>query len=140
MNVHNPNLCTKLAAKGARLGDGVRVFLTPEMISDAVGTAKKDITIVNRLGRSAMQLGAHQIYFGTGSDLINTWDVETQKRRPSVLADVGRAARLCDTWANSGSQDYTTRACKLAREMLLAHKPVPLEESLKRRLLEISCL
>jgi trimethylamine--corrinoid protein Co-methyltransferase len=43
-----------------------------------------------------MPLGPRQIYFGTGSDLINTIDAETLERRVSLLRDVGQAARVCD--------------------------------------------
>ena len=47
-----------------------------------------------------MSLGGHASYFGTGSDLMSTYDLETGEHRQSVLADVGRAARLCDALPN----------------------------------------
>jgi trimethylamine--corrinoid protein Co-methyltransferase len=96
LNVHHVDLRQQLAAAGATLGDGPRVFLTGVMIAQAITTAKKDVVLFDRLGQPAMPLGPHQIYFGTGSDLINTWDLNTQERRSSVLEDVGRSARLCD--------------------------------------------
>jgi len=66
------------------------------MVDRAIETAQKDIVIYNRLGRPVMTLGANQIYFGTGSDLIYTYDVENGEHRDSLLEDVARSARLCD--------------------------------------------
>ena len=96
LNVHHPEMRRQLAAAGARLGDGVRTYLPAEMVEQALQTAKRQVTIHDRSGEAAMTLGPHQIYFGTGSDLVYTLDLETGERRPSVLADVGRAALLCD--------------------------------------------
>ena len=96
LNVHNAELRQRLKAGGARPGRNERVYIPAEMVSAAIQTAKQDIVIHDRLGKPVMPLGAHKIYFGTGSDLIYTLDIDTQERRPSVLADVERSARLCD--------------------------------------------
>jgi trimethylamine--corrinoid protein Co-methyltransferase len=96
LNVHHQGLRRRLANAGARLGDGVRVYLPPELVERSIGTARKDIVVYDRLGEVAMPLGAHQVHFGTGSDLIYTRDHETGARRKSVLADVRRSAQLCD--------------------------------------------
>ena len=45
-------------------------------------------------------LGGFTSVFGTGSDLMRLFDLETGERRNSELADVGRAARLCDALDN----------------------------------------
>ncbi|MEE8121777.1 MAG: trimethylamine methyltransferase family protein, partial [Anaerolineales bacterium] len=96
LNVHHPDMHTKLGQVGARLGDEARVYLTAEMVAQALETAKKDIVIHNQLGEPVMPLGANQIYFGTGSDLLFTYDAESGKHRRSLLDDVARSARLCD--------------------------------------------
>ncbi len=96
LNVHHAEVRRRLASAGARLGDGARVYMPAEMVAQALDTAKKDVVVYNRLGEPVMPLGPHQIYFGTGSDLVYTRDPETGERRQSVLEDVGRAARLCD--------------------------------------------
>jgi trimethylamine--corrinoid protein Co-methyltransferase len=96
LNVHHPEMRRKLADAGARLGQGPRVYLPAEMVEGALSTAKRDVVVYNRLGEPVMLLGPHQIYFGSGSDLVYTRDVETTERRPSVLEDAARAARLCD--------------------------------------------
>jgi len=96
LNVHHPEMHRALADAGARLGETPRVYLPEEMVERALATAKRDIVVYNRSGEPVMPLGPHQIYFGTGSDLVYTCDVETEERRPSVLEDVARAAFVCD--------------------------------------------
>ena len=96
LNVHHPEMRRKLADAGVRLGEGPRVYLPAGMVEEALSTAKRNVVVHNRLGEPVMPLGPHQIYFGTGSDLVYTRDVETAERRTSVLEDAARAARLCD--------------------------------------------
>ena len=71
-----------------------------ELVDRARDTAPPMIPVYDRDGELAMQLGGRNAYFGTGSDLMNTYDLETGERRPSVLADVRRMARLCDALPN----------------------------------------
>jgi trimethylamine--corrinoid protein Co-methyltransferase len=96
LNVHHAGMRRRLAAAGARVGDELRVRIPPALVEQALRTARKDVVIYDRLGRPAMSFGPHKIYFGTGSDLVFTRDLETGERRPSTLDDAGRAARLCD--------------------------------------------
>lgn len=99
LNVHHPGMRRKLADAGAKLGEAPRVYVRADMVERALSGAKKrgKVVVHNRLGEPVMPLGPHQIYFGTGSDLINTIDDETLEHRDSLLKDVGRAARVCDT-------------------------------------------
>ena len=96
LNVRHPEMRRRLAASGARMGKEPRVYLPERMVEQALATARRDIVVYNRLGEPVMPLGPHQVYFGTGSDLLFTWDVEMCERRPSLLEDVARSARLCD--------------------------------------------
>ncbi len=96
LNVHHPEMRAKLNEAGARLGEEARVYLSGAMVERALESAKKDIVVYDRLGEPAMELGPHQIYFGTGSDLIYTYDAESGEHRKSLLEDVARSARLCD--------------------------------------------
>jgi trimethylamine--corrinoid protein Co-methyltransferase len=95
LNVHHPEMRRKLVADGAMV-EGVRIYLPGEMVEWALQVAKREVVLFNRLGEPVMPLGPHQIYFGTGSDLVYTRDVDSTERRKSVLDDVARAARLCD--------------------------------------------
>ena len=96
LNVHHEELRELLADHGARLGEPPRVYLPREMVEKALSSAKRNVIIHDRLGEAAMPLGPHDIYFGTGSDLLFTRDAESAERRSSVLEDVARSARLCD--------------------------------------------
>lgn len=66
LNVHHPEMRAKLNEAGARLGEEARVYLSGAMVERALESAKKDIVVYDRLGEPAMELGPHQIYFGTG--------------------------------------------------------------------------
>ncbi|MCJ7739322.1 MAG: trimethylamine methyltransferase family protein [Anaerolineae bacterium] len=96
LNVHHSEMRRKLSDAGARPGEGQRIHLPADMVERALSTAKRDIVIHNRLGEPVMPLGPHEIYFGTGSDLVFTRDIETTERRTAVIDDVGQSARLCD--------------------------------------------
>jgi trimethylamine---corrinoid protein Co-methyltransferase len=96
LNVHHPAMRCRLANAGATVTSDLLVRIPAGMVKDALSTAKRDVVVYDRLGRPAMPLGSHQIYFGLGSDLIYTLDPETGERRLSTLEDVGRASRLCD--------------------------------------------
>jgi trimethylamine--corrinoid protein Co-methyltransferase len=96
LNIHHPETRRRLVDAGARRSDGGRVFIPPDMVEQALEAACKEVVVHNRLGEPVMPLDPHQIYFGTGSDLVYTRDPETGERRKSVLADVARSARLCD--------------------------------------------
>jgi len=94
--VRHAEMRTKLLDAGGSQGKNQHVYLSEEMVQDALKTAKRDVVIFNRIGEPVMPLGPHQIYFGTGSDLLYTHDIKTMERRLSCLGDVGQAARLCD--------------------------------------------
>jgi trimethylamine---corrinoid protein Co-methyltransferase len=96
LNVHHPAIRRKLTQAGATTENDLLVRIPRPMVQQALDTAKRNIVIHNRLGQPVMPLGPHQIYFGLGSDLIYTRDVETGQRRLSKLDDVAQAARLCD--------------------------------------------
>jgi len=96
LNVHHPEMRQQLIAAGAQPKDEIRVTLPPAMVEAALRSAKREVVIYNRQGEPAMPLGPHQIYFGTGSDLVKTRDVESGERRTSLLQDAALAARLCD--------------------------------------------
>lgn len=96
VNVHHPQMRDLLRQAGGTVSGDQRVQITENMVSQALETVQKEVIIHNRLGDPVMPLGPHQIYFGTGSDLIYTHNSQTGKRRKSLLEDAGRAAKLCD--------------------------------------------
>jgi trimethylamine--corrinoid protein Co-methyltransferase len=81
---------------GCRVKDG-NVALIPEaLVLACIESAPSAITIYNRKGQEAMQLEGRNSYFGMGTDLISTLDLETGEIRPTVLQDVVNAARVAD--------------------------------------------
>jgi trimethylamine--corrinoid protein Co-methyltransferase len=72
------------------------VLFPRKLVENAIDSAPKEIVIFDRTGKEAMRLAGRNSYFGTGTDLIRTVDLETGKDRPSVLQDVINAAIISD--------------------------------------------
>ena len=78
-----------------------KIVKIPEtLVTEAIENAPVNVSIFDREGNPAMDIGGHRAYFGTGSDLLYTLDPEKVERCLSKLDDVGRAARVCDALAN----------------------------------------
>jgi trimethylamine--corrinoid protein Co-methyltransferase len=89
-----------LLEAGALKGDDDHIRIPRALVERARSSAPAMIPVFGRNGELAMELGAFNCYFGTGSDLMSTWDLETGEHRPSTLDDVARVARLCDALPN----------------------------------------
>jgi len=101
LNVHHPEARRLLQEAGAWVeGKGPRVRLPAGLVKQALARAPERVVIANRLGERVMPLEGAKSFFGTGSDLIRTIDLDTGQVRPSVLQDVAAAARLCDALPN----------------------------------------
>ncbi len=99
MRVTHPRALEVLGGAGCTVADGL-VRIPPRLVEEARRTVPPRITMYGRDGDVAMELGGYNSYFGTGSDLLETWDLETQELRASTLEDVARAARLADALPN----------------------------------------
>jgi trimethylamine--corrinoid protein Co-methyltransferase len=73
-----------------------RVLIPGWLVEQCIRSAPSFITIYNRLGKPAMQLGGRNSYYGMGTDLLRTQDLYSGETRPSRLQDVINAARLAD--------------------------------------------
>lgn len=100
MEVRHAEAREMLLAAGCTLTDGARVLMPRHLVEQARQSAPAVVNVYDRDGELAMELGGYNSYFGTGSDLMWTYDLETGEHRPSVLDDVRRAARLCDALPN----------------------------------------
>lgn len=89
-----------LEGAGAYVTAEATVRIPARLVEWAVGVAPSNITIYDRNGVEAMQLGRRRTYFGTGSDTPNVVDPYTGERRPAVLADVANFARVSDALPN----------------------------------------
>jgi trimethylamine--corrinoid protein Co-methyltransferase len=100
MRVHQKEALELLRAAGAEVVGDDLVKLPRRLVERARSTAPSVVPVFDRNGEPAMRLGGRRSYFGTGSDLMNIYDLETGERRLSGLADVTRAANLCDGLPN----------------------------------------
>jgi len=73
------------------------IFQIPNrLIEDAIHSVPSRITIYNQVGEEAMRLQGRNVYFGLGTDLVTTCDLETGETRESTLQDVANAAKVGD--------------------------------------------
>lgn len=85
-----------LANAGCRIKTDHIVRIPNWLVEDCIRSAPSRITLYNRLGKEAMRLEGNRIHYGTGTDLINTYDLGTGELRRSQIKDVANAARVAD--------------------------------------------
>ena len=85
-----------LREAGCCVVDGNVVQIPNWLVEECIRSAPSRITMYNRKGKEAMRLEGRNIYFGLGTDLISTCDLETGETRPSRLQDVANAATVAD--------------------------------------------
>jgi trimethylamine--corrinoid protein Co-methyltransferase len=96
MRVHHDEGRELLLAAGCTLDDDARVHVPGELVERARGTAPARIPMFDRAGEPAFTMGGYAAVFGTGSDLMHLYDLESGERRRTSLTDVATCARLCD--------------------------------------------
>jgi len=85
---------------GCIITDETLVRFPPGLVEDALRSVPSRVVLCDRTGEPRIHLEGHRTYYGTGSDLPNTRDLETSERRPSLLSDVEQVARLVDALPN----------------------------------------
>ena len=96
VKVMYPEAVEMLADAGCRVKPDNIVQIPNWLVEECIRSAPSRITIYNRLGQEAMQLEGNKTYFGMGTDLIKTYDLESSELRESRLSDVANAARVAD--------------------------------------------
>jgi trimethylamine--corrinoid protein Co-methyltransferase len=76
------------------------VKIPRELVEQAIESAPSRIDVYNRDGDVAMVLEGRNNYFGLGTDLPTTYDLDTGMVRKSLLQDVINAARVTDKCEN----------------------------------------
>ncbi|UCF97999.1 MAG: trimethylamine methyltransferase family protein [Spirochaetaceae bacterium] len=94
--VHEEQALGLLREAGCTVDGNHRVLIPEQVVSRALQSVPEKIEIYDRSGAPAMSLEERKAHFGTGSDTPNVIDFHSGKRRPAVLDDVKRAARLAD--------------------------------------------
>ncbi len=85
-----------LAHAGCRIKKDNIVQIPNRLVEECIQSAPSRITIYNRLGEEAMRLEGQRTHYGSGTDLIHTYDLDTGELRQSQLKDVANAARVAD--------------------------------------------
>jgi trimethylamine---corrinoid protein Co-methyltransferase len=96
VSVMHPEALEMLRGAGCRVIDKSTVQIPEYLVADAIKSAPSNVTIYDREGERTMELGGKNVYFGMGTDLLNTYDVDTGELRKSCLQDVINAARVAD--------------------------------------------
>lgn len=99
MSIQHPRALELLREHGCTESEG-RVRIPADLVERTRKTVPSHIMVFDRQGRPAMELGGYNSYFGSGSDLMSTWDLESGELRESRLEDTERSARLCDALPN----------------------------------------
>lgn len=76
------------------------IKIPASLVEESIQSAPSGIDIFDRTGKLAMRLEGRNSYFGLGTDLVFTHDLETGKVRKSVLKDVKNAAIIADHCEN----------------------------------------
>jgi trimethylamine--corrinoid protein Co-methyltransferase len=100
VRVHEAEALELLQAAGCTVTDESLVRFPAAVVEEALQHAPSRVVLCDRTGQPQMFLEGHRTYFGTGSDLPNTRDLETGERRLSLLSDVEQTARLADAMPN----------------------------------------
>ncbi|HHW74413.1 MAG TPA: trimethylamine methyltransferase [Firmicutes bacterium] len=79
---------------------GERVWVPGWLVEECIRLAPKRVAVANRLGERIMPLEKNRVYYGTGSDLPFTVDLETNERRTATKKDVVDASKVVDALAN----------------------------------------
>lgn len=96
IKMEHPRGLEMLSGAGGRVYNGDWVRLPAYMAEQALGSAPREIGLHDQTGNKAMSLVDGKPYYGTGSDTTFTVDLETGKRRRTLLKDTANFARLVD--------------------------------------------
>ncbi len=103
VRVHDREVRDLLGDAGCLISDGELVKFPAAVVEEAVCHAPSRIVLCSNNGEPRVHLEGQRTFFGTGSDLPNTLDLETGERRLSRLSDVRDTARLADSLPNIDS-------------------------------------
>ena len=91
MKVYHPEAEALLLAAGAEATAEGRLLLPRHMVETARRSVPPVVNVCDRTGTLAMELGGYNSYFGTGSDLMSTYDLRHGRAPPEHPG--GRAQR-----------------------------------------------
>lgn len=96
VRVNHPQALDLLSNGGARVMDGGLVQFPSALVEDAIASAPSHLVIFNRNKVPVMDLGDRRTYFGTGTDLPKTIDLETREIRDTRADDIVTSTIISD--------------------------------------------
>ena len=94
--MEHPGVLKMLVKAGCKVANGDWVRMPGYLAEEAIRSAPRQITLYDQRGNKTMPLVDGNSFFGTGSDTTFTMDLETGKRRRTVLKDTTNFAKLVD--------------------------------------------
>ncbi|MGD2156289.1 MAG: trimethylamine methyltransferase family protein [Anaerolineales bacterium] len=95
IETHDENARDLLVKAGANL-DGIRIHIPEFLVTRALSTAPKCLTLHDRFGGVVIRAWGYNSYFGGGSDCLNVLDHRNGERRRAILQDVIDAQIVMD--------------------------------------------
>ncbi len=86
--------------KGAKIGNGSRVYFPREMIEWAISSSPDSVLLAGQTERNDLPLGDNRVFLGTGGVGLHILDAQMNQKRPVTLKDLADIARLCDYLEN----------------------------------------
>lgn len=103
--VENDEALELLEGAGAQVErDKRRVRISADIVERAVESAPPKVTLYNRRGEAAMDLGGDRIHFNPGSAALRIFDLKEGRARPAGTADLVRFVTLTDALAGYAAQ------------------------------------
>ncbi len=96
VKIFEPEALDLLRSAGARV-EGNLAKIPAWMVDEALRSAPKIVALANRDGSAAMSLEKGRIYYGAGSEVPFTIDLESGKRRKVLKSDVCNSSKLIDS-------------------------------------------
>ncbi len=99
VKVFEPEALDLLHGAGA-LVDGNLVKIPPILVQQAIESAPKVVPLATRDGKRAITMERGRIYYGTGSEVPFTIDLDSGERRKPLKEDICNTGRLVDALEN----------------------------------------
>jgi trimethylamine--corrinoid protein Co-methyltransferase len=105
VKVFHPEALKLLKEAGVMISEDSLAQMKYPLVERALRTVPKRLYIYDREGKPTLELGGGNTgglntYYGTGSDLKNTYDIYTGELRPSVAEDIANMAKVVDYLPN----------------------------------------
>jgi trimethylamine--corrinoid protein Co-methyltransferase len=97
---HHKEAVNLLKRAGAKVSDETLVRFPAKLIEQSLSSIPTNITIYNQEGSPSLNVGGYRSYYGTGSDCMHIYDLETGQRRKAILDDVVNGVRLVENLPN----------------------------------------